>query len=390
MTPAEQREALVALRVQQARLKELELRVLVAGDRNGIGADSGATSTPAWLAHQTKSTRAGCFRDLHLAQALDEEFEATRKALAAGRIDEEKAWVVVRAVRALSAEYDELPEGTHAKAEAHLLDLAGRFDAPALRALGKRLFEVVCPEAADQAEGAKLAEEEARARRTCYLSVHDKGDGTAEGRFRLSSLHAALLTKAVQSLTAPRRIGEGRIDPETGKKLPASTLAGHGFMDLLENHLNLDTLPSRNGSPFRVVVTIGLEQLRSALGVAVSDVGVRISAGEARRLACAAGIIPMVLGGDSVPLDLGREKRLFDKNQALALDHLFGGCAAANCDRPPAWVEYHHRTAWSAGGTTDLANGLPLCPPHHHIADHPESWAMHHLPTGKVRFHRRN
>src|SRR5690348_8367122 len=90
MAPGEQRQALVALRGQRARLEELELRVLVAGDRNGIGADSGATSTPAWLADQTGSTRAGCFRDLHLAEALDEEFEATRRALAAGRIDAEK------------------------------------------------------------------------------------------------------------------------------------------------------------------------------------------------------------------------------------------------------------------------------------------------------------
>src|SRR5690349_4804781 len=60
MSPAEQREALVELRRQQARLKELELRVLVAGDRNSIGADTGATSTPAWLADATKSTRAAC------------------------------------------------------------------------------------------------------------------------------------------------------------------------------------------------------------------------------------------------------------------------------------------------------------------------------------------
>ena len=389
MSPAEQREALVGLRRQQARLKELELRVLVAGDRNSIGADAGATSTPAWLADATKSTRAACFRDLHLAQALDEDFEATRRALAAGRIDEEKAAIIIRAVRALTEEYDELPEGTHAKAEAHLLDLAARFDAPALRALGKRLFEVVCPEAADSVEGRTLAEEEARARRTAYLMMRDNGDGSTEGRFRLPSLQAGLLKKAVQALTAPRRIGAGRVDPETGKKLPAATLAGQGLMDLLENHLNLDTLPSRNGSPFTVVVTLGLEALCTALGVAISDVGVRISAGEVRRLACTAGIIPMVLNGESVPLDLGRTKRLFDKNQALVLDHRHAGCAAANCDRPPAWVEYHHTKAWARGGTTDLHNAIPLCPPHHHMADHPESWTMKHLPTGKVRFHRR-
>jgi hypothetical protein len=44
MSQAEQREALVRLRRERARLQELELRVLVAADRNEVGADSGATS----------------------------------------------------------------------------------------------------------------------------------------------------------------------------------------------------------------------------------------------------------------------------------------------------------------------------------------------------------
>jgi hypothetical protein len=389
MTPEEQRRALVALERQQARLAELRLRVLAAADRNQVGADSGATSTPAWLAHATRATRQACFRDLHLAEALDGDFEATRRALAAGEIDVEKARIIVAAVRALTEEYDDRPEGIHQEAEAHLLEKAVEFDAPGLRMCGKRLFEVVCPGAADAAEGKKLAEEEERARRTASLTMHDNGDGTTEGRFRLPSLHAGVLKKAVQALTAPRRIGEARTDPKTGKKLPGPVLAGQGLMELLEKHLNLDSMPSVNGSPFTVVVTIPLEFLCSGLGVAVTDVGVRVSAGEVRRLSCNAGIIPLVLGGDSVPLDLGREQRFFSKGQKITLNHVYGGCAAHNCDRPPAWVEYHHKKPWAKGGRTDLADGIPLCPPHHHMADHPETWNMHTLPDGKVRFHRR-
>ena len=53
--------------------------------------------------------------------------------------------------------------------------------------------------------------------------------------------------------------------------------------------------------------------------------------GEARRLACKAGIIPMVLDGASMPLDLGRERRLFSKHQKIALDHQYHGCAADGC-----------------------------------------------------------
>jgi hypothetical protein len=392
MSSAEQRETLVALARTEARLAELRLRVLAAADTGDVGAEVGATSTAAWLADATGRTRAACSRDVRLAGALDSRFEATRRALAAGDIDTERAGVIVHAVQALSEEHDDLPPGTHHRAEAHLLDLAAEYDAARLRVLGKRLYEVACPEAADEAEGRKLAAEEERARRLAYLSMRDDGQGTTEGRFRLPTLHAQLLKKALDALTSPRRLGQGRCDPTTGAKLPYSTLLGHGLIELLEDHLDLDTMPSEpgtGGSPFTLVITVGLDALRTGLGVAAIETGTRISAGDARRLACKAGIIPMVLDTNSVPVDLGRERRLFTKHQRIALNHTYRGCAATNCDRPPSWTEAHHLDPWSHGGRTDLDRGIPLCPPHHHMADNPAAWDMHRLPNGRVRFSRR-
>ena len=159
MTTAEQRDALVGLAAAQARLEELRLRVLVAADRDGAGPEVGATSIPAWVAAQTRSTRPAAFADLHLAAALDDGFDATRQALAAGRVNTAQARVIVAAVTTLTDDYDDLPPGTHARAEAHLLEAAAHLDATGLRVLGKRLFEVVCPEAADRVEGEKLAAE---------------------------------------------------------------------------------------------------------------------------------------------------------------------------------------------------------------------------------------
>ncbi len=144
-----------------------------------------------------------------------------------------------------------------------------------------------------------------------------------------------------------------------------------------------------NGSPFTLVVTIGYDALVSGLGVATVDTGHRISAGEARRLACKAGLIPMVLDGASMPLDLGREQRLFDRYQKIAINHRYQGCAADNCDRPPAWMEFHHEDPWHQGGTTDAGKGISFCAPHHHMADHPQTYDMTRLPNGKVRFTRR-
>ena len=386
-TPGEQRHALVKIRAQRARLEELELRLLAQADRDRVGAESGATSTPAWLAHETKTTPAARHADLHLAKKLDDTFHTTRAALAAGGIDTEKARIVIHAVETLTTEYDDLPAGTHAQAEAHMVEQAKKFDAPTLKQVGKHLFEVVCPEAADAEEAKLLAKEEAKARALAHFSVRDNGDGTSQGRFTLPTLHAHLLKKALEALTSPRRIGEGRLDPETGKKLPHATLLGQGLMDLVENHLS--ELPTVNGSPFTLVVTLGIDALMTGLGVAVTDTGHRISAGEARRLACKAGIIPMVLDGDSMPLDVGREQRLFTRYQKIAINHRHHGCAAANCDRPPAWMEYHHDNPWHQGGPTDAKKGSSYCAPHHHMADHPETYDLTRLPNGKVRFTRR-
>ncbi|MGH3508817.1 MAG: DUF222 domain-containing protein [Nocardioidaceae bacterium] len=386
MSEDEQREALVALARLETQVAELRLRVLVAADRNQVGAASGATSTAAWLAQASGATRAKCVREVALATALDERFEPTRRALAAGRIDLDRAGVVVAAVDRLTDEHDQLPPETQERAEAHLLELAERYDAVALARLGKRLFEVVCPEGADAAEGQLLEREEQRALRLASLSLHDNRDGTTEGRFRLPTLHAGVLKKALETLTSPRRLGDKALDPATGRRLGYPSLLGRGFMELLEDHLAVETPV---GSSFTLVVTVPLQQLLDGLGVAAVETGHRISAGQARRLACKAGIIPMVLDTESVPLDLGRERRLFSKHQRIALAQLHGGCAVTDCDRPPAWTEAHHLNPWRNGGRTDLANGIALCPAHHKMADHPQSWDLHRQVGGGIRFSRR-
>jgi hypothetical protein len=100
----------------------------------------------------------------------------------------------------------------------------------------------------------------------------------------------------------------------------------------------------------------------------------------------------MVLDGDSMPLDVGRKRRCFDFTQKLVIDQRHQaqrGCATVNCDRPPAYCEYHHDLPWAQGGKTDAKHGIPLCPPHHHMADQPQTWDMRRHPDGSVRFSRR-
>jgi hypothetical protein len=62
------------------------------------------------------------------------------------------------------------------------------------------------------------------------------------------------------------------------------------------------------------MVTIDLDALRG-LGLGETSTGELVIAGEARRLACTASVVPVVLGGAGEILDLGRARRLFSPAQ---------------------------------------------------------------------------
>ena len=131
-----------------------------------------------------------------------------------------------------------------------------------------------------------------------------------------------------------------------------------------------------------------LETLMGGLKAACIDTGGLVSAGEARRLACQAGIIPVVLGGPSEVLDVARRRRFHPHPIRTAMAIRDGGCTAEGCDWPPGMCHAHHTTPWHQGGHTNLDNGRLLCP-HHHARAHDPTYTTTHLPGGKVAFTRR-
>src|SRR5689334_15140924 len=85
MSPAETRQAMVRLTRLEAQVVELQSRVTAHGSTVEVEADSGATSTSNWLAHETKLTRAGAHRKSELARSLmTEAHHPVRVALADG------------------------------------------------------------------------------------------------------------------------------------------------------------------------------------------------------------------------------------------------------------------------------------------------------------------
>ena len=79
-----------------------------------------------------------------------------------------------------------------------------------------------------------------------------------------------------------------------------------------------------------------------AAGVCTLDTGGHLSAAEARRLACRAGIVPMVLGGKGQVLDVGRKRRLHTEAMRIAMGVRDGGCTAEHCETPPGMCHAHH------------------------------------------------
>ncbi|MGY2700902.1 DUF222 domain-containing protein [Nocardioides sp. HB32] len=381
MDPVETGQTLVALQRAEARLVELKARVAAHAEDAGVGREVGASSAANWLAHETKATRAAAYAAVRLGRDL-EAHRPTRDALAAGRVLADQARVVIRWVEDLP---DTVPAGKVAAAEAHLLALARHHDAKALNRLGKHLFEVVAPEEADAREAALLAKEEAAAAKACRLTGYDDGHGRAHFRGTLPSYHWAVLRKILGALAAPRHVaatqGPGVERPETPEAW------GRAFCELIERY-PADQLPTTGGVSATAVVLIDLDVLLGRLEKAgVLDTGEKISPSMARRLACQAGIIPVVLDGDSQPLDVGRKRRYFSEAQRVAMLVRDRGCRAQGCDRATG-LHAHHQTRWTDGGHTNLADGISLCPWHHARA-HDTCYQTTHHPNGDVTFHRR-
>ena len=126
--------------------------------------------------------------------------------MAAGRVN-------VAQGRAIVASLERLPRTgqfavsaeQRAAAEAHLVELAAEHDAKALRILGRRVFEVIAPDLAEQFEGRALEREEAEALRRTTLTMWEDDEGTCHGRFRLPALHGQMLTKMILAISSPAR-----------------------------------------------------------------------------------------------------------------------------------------------------------------------------------------
>ena len=429
LSPKEIRLMLLAVVQVVTAAFALKLRLLVAGEVQRVCDLTGARSTAAFLAHLTHIKHAHAASEVRLAKDLDSRFPLLTEALEGGAMSPEHVRVAVAALRKLPKDLD---VDQWEACQRFLVDAAQHVSPQQLKAAGRRLWEIVDPEGADEKEGKDLEDEEELARAKACFKSWSNGDGTTSFKGRLPDLQASILIKAIQAFASPRRrsnpniptsqpddvrhqgapeaaeeSGEGPpagdpppdgeadgFDPDdtespeerqTGRSIPYPVRLGHGLMDLLER-LPRDLLPDSGGVSALIRLTMPFEQLRRAVGSAHLDPGLDVSAGQARRLACNAGIIPVVLGGKSEPLDVGRTRRLHTKPMREALEVRDEECVAEGCSIPAAWTEAHHLHAWEDGGSTNVEDGCLVCPYHHRLL-HSSRWKARWV-EGRLRFRR--
>ena len=392
MSTDDKAEALRALVRAKAQLAELRLGVLV--DAGDVAEQTGAKDAAGWLAHVTRTRFTDARADLALAVALERDRPVLAAAMREGDVSLAQAHLIHRAVAALPGLVD---ADTVAAAEAHLVERAEDFGPQELGRIGRRILDVVAPDIAEAAEAARLAALEAHAEERTRLTLRRLGDGTTRISDRVPDPVGTRLATCLESYADPR-LATGAPEPvDTLRRLPHPRRLGLALGHFLEA-ADPTRLPVHGGDATTVVVTISLASLRTDLGAADlvgADLapwdeltGGRITAGQTRRLACTAKILPAVLGGDSLPLDLGRARRLLTPAQRKALLIRDRTCRGEGCDIPGTWCEAHHLDPWGRNGPTDLDNGVLLCSHHHHRA-HDTGYRIDRLPNGDLRFHRR-
>jgi len=223
-------------------------------------------------------------------------------------------------------------------------------------------------------KGFAADEADAVERRRLQLSPCEDGSLLVDGW--LDSAGGAALRTALEPLARPA----GAEDDRCRERRLADAL-----VELATHTLDAGLVPQRAGQRPHLQVTTTLETLRGLAGSPAGELefSLPISATTVQRLACDSTITRVVLGSQSVVIDVGRAKRVVAGTTRRAVDARDGHCQWPRCDRPPSWSAAHHVVHWTRGGTTNLSNLVLLCHRHHWLA-HEGGWQLVRTDDGRL------
>ena len=344
------------LRREMDRIDAVFADVVTAAHRRGAGTGDGYDSTTAWLRWQA-GMRTGEVHSAIDAGEVGELLPDTRSAWRAGRI-------TTGAMRAISAARVEGFDPELQASEAELLAAATRRDMWSLQRL------------------------------TAHFRTCAKRDGTLPPD--RSGLRAAIV--------GDRLVLDGEIHGLAGETITR-------VLDVFTDTSSPDddrTFSQRRADALyricRIALDAGSDATMASLSAAVVidwstllghlsrkhpssvapavDLTGRMDGGcigpldgaEVEAMLCDSAIGRVVVGPNSEPIDVGRQRRLFPAAIRRAIVTRDQRCRWPGCEKPPGWCEAHHTEAWEHGGDTSAATGILLCSRHHHFVHAHPTW----------------
>ncbi|WP_344145994.1 HNH endonuclease signature motif containing protein [Kribbella yunnanensis] len=372
-----------------AVLNTYKLQLLGGLDDMGIAQELGARNTVELVAERYRRDPVEVRKDLAFTSALH-KYPAVTAALPdpadlarPAVVSPDQAKVIVKTLEKAPAT---VPVETLTVAEEQMVEAARITNPRELTRFGVKVLSTL------DTDGPEPAEEQARAKE--FLRLRPTDDGVKITGF-VAGAYAELLKTQLHTLSKPHKTVDGERDPRTADQRGADALK-----------IILDRAAGNPDSPGvpHLTVTIDFEDLKASLaatpaafggtteagaaeagaadgrgGVGELVFGGNLSAGAVRLLACDAAVLPIVLGGDSQPLDVGREQRFVNRYIRRALNKRDKGCVV--CKAPPWMCHAHHLIHWANGGPTSLQNLALLCAVHHR-AVHDGQWALSITPDG--------
>ncbi|MFD7159263.1 DUF222 domain-containing protein [Kribbella sp. NPDC059898] len=366
--------ALDKVRTQIARLRSVELQLIARAETDGLPEEVGARDTVELLTVRHRRDRTEVSRDVRLARALP-KYQAVNTALtggiesADGTVHQMQIGHAAAIITELERVRDRVPTETLDVTEQQLVGLVPTHTPQELRTAAKHLCDRI------DADGPEPEEHNAYQRESLTLTTAENG---VKFRGYLANDNAELLRAIVHAGARPHKTVDGEHDPRPRDKRQADALTA--ALTVATNAWDTDT--AGHGAKANITVTIDLDDLKSATAHATGQTiyGDDLSAATIRRLACDANVIPLVLGSNSEPLDVGRRERLVTRHIRHALIARDRGCVV--CAAPPVMCDAHHLTHWVDGGATALTNLALLCR-RHHVDLHNDRWTIT-ITNGKV------
>ncbi len=236
----------------------------------------------------------------------------------------------------------------------------------------------------DALDRAGVADRERERYEQRFLRIGPEIDGMRRITGLLDPESAAIVGSAIDAVTSPRRGGPRFVDPAEKVRAEAiiadprttEQLALDALVQMIRIAAEADpnTVFGKHRPAVQMIVTA--DDLRSDAGCGrIEGAPDAVSLPTIRRGICDSGIVPVLLDASGQALDVGQDQRLFTSRQRVALAVRDGGCMIPDCDRPPSWTEAHHINSYSAGGRTDVRDGILLCR-YHHMFIHNNHWQI--------------